>query len=270
MDDGQRKRFLNALRVVFTPIVRILLHCHIGHKEVVEVLKSTYVDVASKHYGIRGRPTNVSRVAAMSGISRKEVSRIRNCLARDSSDWERPTASTLVLNLWQSDPKYLDSAGRPITLDFEDGDRSFHALVRVSGGDIPAGAIRMELLRAGRVSQDADGRIRYIANSRSNPIADHLISTFQDSGAAILSTLADHATGNDSNQAPLHSKTGLIQNDDIHRFRRILSDRLTEFMGSVEHLFSAYGALKGDDELRPEFTTVKVGCYYNDDTNKSD
>ena len=39
MDDGQRKGIQNALRVVFTPIVKILLHYRASYKELAEILK---------------------------------------------------------------------------------------------------------------------------------------------------------------------------------------------------------------------------------------
>ena len=70
----------DAFFVVLKPIARILLRYGIGFREFAEVAKSAFVDVATAEYGIRGRPTNISRVAVMTGLTRKEVRRLRDQL----------------------------------------------------------------------------------------------------------------------------------------------------------------------------------------------
>ena len=42
--------------------------------------QEVYVDVARADYGIDGRPTNNSRVAMLTGLSRREVARVRDML----------------------------------------------------------------------------------------------------------------------------------------------------------------------------------------------
>ena len=78
MEDKIKKQILDAFFVVLRPIAKILLRYGIGFREFAEVAKSAFVDVASSDHGIRGRPTNISRVAVMTGLTRKEVRRIRN------------------------------------------------------------------------------------------------------------------------------------------------------------------------------------------------
>ena len=78
MQDDIQRQILDAFFVILRPIAKILLRCGIGFREFAEVSKAAFVDVASSEYGLRGRPTNISRVAVMSGLTRKEVRRIRN------------------------------------------------------------------------------------------------------------------------------------------------------------------------------------------------
>lgn len=76
MQEKLKQQVLDAFLLVMRPIVRILLRYGIGYREFLEVTKTAYVDVASSDFGLRGRPTNISRVAVMTGLTRKEVKRL--------------------------------------------------------------------------------------------------------------------------------------------------------------------------------------------------
>jgi len=65
MQDKIKKQILDAFFVVLRPIARILLRYGIGFREFAEIAKSAFVDVATTEHGIRGRPTNISRVAVV-------------------------------------------------------------------------------------------------------------------------------------------------------------------------------------------------------------
>jgi len=136
------------------------LHDPDRYREFSEISKLAFVQVASDEYGIRGRKTNMSRVAVMTGLTRKEVRRVRDRL--EERDWNLdPQLSRpgVVLSHWYTDPEFLDKNGRPKPLQLAEGPRraSFTGLVRRYGGDIPPGAMLKELARAGCVRQDSKG-----------------------------------------------------------------------------------------------------------------
>jgi len=74
--DG-RTRILRACLLVIRPIARALLANGISYKEFDNACRSAFVAVASEEFGLRGRETNTSRISAMTGLSRKEVQRLR-------------------------------------------------------------------------------------------------------------------------------------------------------------------------------------------------
>jgi hypothetical protein len=116
-----------------------------------------FVQVATDEYKRRGRPANFSQVSAMTGISRKEVSKIRKPVSqkRWTPSMEGSPVNT-ILHEWHFDPDFSDGAGHPKTLEFE-GPLSFSALVSRYVGDIPAGAMRSTLQKAGVLAQDSEG-----------------------------------------------------------------------------------------------------------------
>jgi hypothetical protein len=148
---------LSALETILRPTIKLLLQSGIGYSEFAAVAKSVFVQVATDEYKRRGRPANFSQVSAMTGISRKEVSKIRKPIyqKRWTPSMEASPVNT-VLHEWHFDPEFSDGAGRAKSLQFE-GPLSFSTLVSRYVGDIPPGAMRSTLQKAGVLSQDPDG-----------------------------------------------------------------------------------------------------------------
>jgi hypothetical protein len=150
---------LSALESILRPTVKLLLQCGIGYSEFAAVAKSVFIQVATDDYKRRGRPANFSQVSAMTGISRKEVSRIRNAETdvRWTPNMETSPVNT-VLHQWHFDEDFSDGAGTPKPLLFE-GPLSFSTLVARYISDIPPGAMRSILEKAQVVTQDGEGRL---------------------------------------------------------------------------------------------------------------
>ena len=68
--------------------MKLLLQSGISYSEFASVAKAVFVHVATDDYKKRGRPANFSQVSAMTGISRKEVSRIRKGESEEQMDSE--------------------------------------------------------------------------------------------------------------------------------------------------------------------------------------
>ena len=173
MDDG-KQTILTALRLIFRPIAKILLLAGITWKEIAEVCKATLVEVATSDFGIKGRPTNVSRVAILTGFTRKEVARLRNLLAaKDVSSVERMNHATRVLTGWYTDPEFIDADGAPRALDAEGDSGSFAALCRRFASDVPATTMLKELKHVGAITQGAGGKLvaqtRYFMPRQMDP-----------------------------------------------------------------------------------------------------
>src|SRR5690606_20191971 len=141
----------DACYAFMLPVARFLLRSGIGYKEFAEIARVAFVDVASVDYGIRGRPTNYSRISAMTGINRKEVRRLR-LLERPLEGEQCLSPLADVLHRWHTHPDFLDPSGAPKTLQFQ-GENSFSDLVRIAAGDLPSNAVKVELIRCGAVDR---------------------------------------------------------------------------------------------------------------------
>lgn len=154
--------------MMMKPIARLLLRCGITWKELAELLKLVYVDVAGEDYGKHGRPANASRVAILTGLSRREVARMRRLGAAHSGDaitaLQRINHATRVLSGWYQDPDFTDAKGRPKLLQAH-GDRGFAGLLKRYAPDIPPVAMLKELKQVGAVRETPSGRVRPIART---------------------------------------------------------------------------------------------------------
>lgn len=204
---------LSACREFMKPVARLLLKNGIGYQEFSEVCKIAFVDVASTDFGIRGRKTNMSRVAVMTGLSRKEVRKVRDAIEDGSlASTLRTRRPELILSLWHSDPSFLDSDRNPKSIKFEGEEPSFRDLVSQVGGDIPPRAMLNELLRAGSVVEEGE-MLRVVSRSYiPDPDEPQTILVAGDSVRDLVSTI--------------HHNLGSIDPDLRYFERRVYSERL--------------------------------------------
>ncbi|MDJ0906979.1 MAG: DUF6502 family protein [Woeseiaceae bacterium] len=273
MQNDIQRQILGAFLVALRPIARILLRFGIGFREFSEISKTAFVDVASREYGLRGRPTNISRVAVMTGLTRKEVRRIREKIeGGDQAVVVKATPLSEILHRWHAESDFLNESGRPAVLPFAGDERSFSDLVRRFGGDIPPGAMRTELKRVGAIEENERGELQVIKRT-VHPKGAHekLITALVHALYPLASTIS-HNVDPERNGDPwtqIDTFSQSIRKRDLTRLRRISFDRLSEVAESFDDLFMAYEALHDKDVENEETSTVAVGVFYFEETDKS-
>lgn len=154
---------VQALRRVLKPLVRLMLASGITFQFLSEMLKGLYVEVAERDFRIDSKPPTDSRISLMSGVHRKDVSRLRAELQA-----EQPTPSSVVslgahlVAVWLGTQAYLDEAGQPLALPrfrSEGGELSFEALVASVNSDIRSKVVLDEWMRLGIAHLDDDKRV---------------------------------------------------------------------------------------------------------------
>src|SRR5713226_4278878 len=152
---------LAAARQWLKPLVHVLVRCGVTWKDFAELAKTAYVEVATEQFGKRGRPTNVSRTAVLTGLARREVRNQRERLTEGPEALTGyVTKASLVLSAWHLDPQFLDASGKPALLELEGEGATFAALLRRCGaGDVRPSTLLRELLAAGAIGETDDGRI---------------------------------------------------------------------------------------------------------------
>jgi len=165
MAEDVRLGLLAAYRKLMQPLVRILIRHGISFGEFTEMLKNVFVEVAARDFSIPDRKISQSRIAIITGLTRKEVAKQEAILASGEalnviSNLNRVTR---VLVGWHADGDFTGPYGMPLDLPFEsNGPASFVNLVRKHSGDMAPRAMLDELMRVGAVERLSSGSFKVL------------------------------------------------------------------------------------------------------------
>ena len=163
MEADLKRTIFSSITRLLHPLVKILLRYNIPYGTFCELAKWVYVDVASREFEIQGRKQTDSRIATITGLSRKEVRRLKGISAFDDlGSPARYNRAVRVIGGWRKDPRFLNAKGLPMELPFEDAEASFSSLVKQYSGDIPPRAILDEMLSAG-VIEMRKGKVKLLS-----------------------------------------------------------------------------------------------------------
>jgi len=254
-----------AFVAVLKPIARLFLRFGRGFREFSDLSKAAFVAVALKDYGVGGRPTNRSRIAAMTGLTRREISRIRTQIeAGEAYAIERGTPIREVIAGWQSDPDYLDASGMPAALPLTGKTGSFRALVRRYAGDIPEGAMRKELERVSAIDT-VDDTLRLRFDDSDTVASERQMAAELRAGPyPLLTAIAHNQSVDDEDDRWPVANIGhtLVRKSDLPHVRQLVSQRLYGSTRHVSDLLSAYEQLEMDEKKKEPLVPVAAGVYY--------
>lgn len=165
-EDGARTELFRAARAILRPLVRLLIAHGITFPAFSRLAREVYIEVGTKHFALPFKKQTDSRVALVTGVTRKEIGQIRRGQVLpmgDAAHFDYGVA-TRVIGRWVSETRYCDASGAPRRLAYEaDGDTAtFVTLVDEVGGDIPPRAVLDELIRVGSVALSPNGDVRLL------------------------------------------------------------------------------------------------------------
>jgi hypothetical protein len=193
----------------------------------------------------------------MTGLTRKEVKRIRKNNGHKAAVdlWSgKLNPPTEILHYWHTDTDFCNDDGSPKELPFSGDFPSFTDLVRRYSGDIPAGAMRVELKRSGSVVETDGAKLVAIKNYytpveldvefiRSMAFSISNLSTTLVHNAK-LSSQANLNEGEEEGRLERYVWTSGLSATDAQEFKIVaeskaakLLDELDEWIGEREQAF---------------------------------
>lgn len=135
------------------PLTQLCLRSGLGAGDLIAALKIAFVRSCAAEVLSAGR-LNYSRVAAMSGLTRKEVRQLlQENEANSGISQQNPSRqrTARVIHGWRTDPQYLDESGAPAVLPMSGDQVSFYLLVKRYAGDVTPVSVLKELERTGSI-----------------------------------------------------------------------------------------------------------------------
>lgn len=265
MEPEHRKaRTLEFLGTVLEPVIRLMLRVGVTWKEFSELTKAKFVEVATADYGIRGRPTNVSRVAILTGLDRRDVKKLRDTAGEPPAKGYQSKASQ-ILAAWHHDREFLDSQGHALVLPVEGDRSSFTALMQSYAPALPVVAMLKELKNAGAIEELPDGRLRPLGRLY---VPSGLSAERLQLWASALSDLANTIELNlshDENTPTRFERRALSLRVDpraLPEFRALLEAEGQALLERIDDWLSAHEIPEADprDSIR-----LGVGVYHVED-----
>jgi hypothetical protein len=273
MADGPiRGRVLEALGQALEPVVLLLLRSGISWKDFADVAKEKFVTVATESFGIRGRPTNIARVAILSGLDRREVGKLRRA-AREPGVATQGYMSkpAQLLQAWHHDARYLDPSGNPKELRIEGaGEATFAELAQRCAPGIPLVAMLKELRAAGAIADVAGNRLRvlkrhYIPRDLNENLIRLWGSVLRD-----LATTFEHNVFRGEADPPRFERRAIslrVEPKALPQFREMLEREGQAFLERIDEWIAAHEVDSSADESRPGIR-LGVGIYHVQDNDR--
>ena len=265
MKTTNRQIIYSAIVRILRPLIRILLRNGISYGTFADFSKWLYVDIAAKEFAIKGRKQSVSRISVITGLSRKEVQRVRK-LPRpdDRQSAEQYNRAARVISGWRRDPKFLDKRGRPAVLPISGKEPNFDQLVKQYSGDLPFRAILDELISVGAVERKEGKRVRLLTRSyvpeKDDAMKIHILGT--DAGL-LISTIGHNLQELDMD--PFYQRKVAYDNlpsEILSKFRKMSAKSAQSLLERLDSWLS-----KHDRDINPSTAgtgrnTAGLGIYY--------
>jgi hypothetical protein len=260
MSDSVKSPLLSAFRHLLQPLVRILLRHGVAFGEFADVIKAVYVEIAQKEFSIPGKPQSDSRVAILTGLTRKEVHRIRTHGPDFGADSNLNRVAR-VLQGWTQDPEFVGPYGVPLEIPFAGDLLSFTELVRRYSGDMPPRAMLDELIRVRAVLETPDNYVRLLNRT-------YLPSPLDPAGLERLGNVVHYFVDTvDYNLQKKRPGTGRFERyaltlegltpSDFRRFDELVREKGQEFLELLDNWLTSQ-EVKGGHKL-PSTKAIKTG-----------
>lgn len=155
------ERLSPPLARLLRPLVRLCIRSGVTFPALTQLLRELYVNVAEHDFALPGKEQTDSRVSLLTGIHRKEVSRLRGAGAPVNTVPAAISRTRAIIARWLASPQFSDAGGRPLALPriAAEAEPSFEALVASVTRDVRPRAVLDEWLDSGLVSLDAEDRV---------------------------------------------------------------------------------------------------------------
>jgi hypothetical protein len=274
MDDqrGPQGILRSAIEQLLRPLCRLLLRHSMSYGAFEEIAKRVYVDVAQQDAGLEGKKPTISRIAVLSGLTRKEVQRLlAEPEAQSTEVSDRYNRAARVLTGWVRDAEFLDRKGKPRTLDV-DGDLGFAALVKRYSGDIPLRAILDELVRVGAVRERPDSRLELVTHAYVPHASAVDKLGILGSDVADLVTTIDHNLQHGGSDARFQRKVmyDAMPQSALPAFRKLSANQAQALLERLDRWLAAHEMNPPPEGHDVRRARVGMGIYYFEEPLESD
>lgn len=272
MSNDTQNALSSAIFRILKPLARVMLHHGMAYGTFAELARKAFVDESLHQLRSSGKRSSISSVAAMTGLTRKEASRLAELNVDNGLDSDRRyNRAVRVITGWTADPRFTDAQGEPGILPLQ-GDKSFELLVKEYSGDVPVAAMLSALESSGTVISDEQG-VRLVERAylpTQTPAAS--INILGNDVAEIITSI-DHNLIHERATRVFQRKVsnGSVSASALEEFKQLSNRKSQELLEEYHAWLTAHEVdIDPSDDSIERARYVSVGIYYYDDTIHED
>lgn len=266
MDTAIHQALHQTVLKLLRPLVRVLIGHGVSQAAFAELSRQAYAREGFSYMARRGERATVSGVAALTGLSRKEVKRLSE-VDEDAlgAEGQRRNRAIRVISGWMHDPDF-QAGGEPAKLALEGTGTGFKELVKRYSGDVTPVAMLRLLQDSGNVSVE-DG-YAMLEKKAFIPMAtplDRLNILGTDAGELIETIGHNMVAAPDARLFQRKVSNALVHKDAVAEFRDLSNRRSQELLEEYDAWLSKHEVNNQDES---EAAYVAVGIYYVEHTEQ--
>lgn len=228
---------ISALLQLLEPLTDFVIDAGLSTSDLYSIVRQAAVRrVAAQQLEV-SRRINISGIAATTGISRSEISRILKTAGKkdEKSMDSRQQSTNRILAAWHEEPKFTTPNGEPADLKIYGRGPTFDLLVKRHGRGIPTRAVLDELVRAHAVDLLPSQKIRARASlAVHSGISPQMIKAFGDRAAELIDTLVSNMRSPDKPRFIANISGSTATPSGLPLFRREISSKGAGFLADVK------------------------------------
>ena len=261
----------DVLAALLLPIVTLAVRSRLGSHLFVQAAKHAYVRAAIDEAFPGDSKVNYSRLAVITGLTRKEVSLLVGRIKGDRRLPARVSREQRALGVvrgWRMDPRFHDERGRPAALPLASGRRTFGSLVRAYARDVTPMSVLTELQRLNLVSKTKASSVRLLSTQRHTPTeADPNMVELARLLGDFVNTVNQRHTANGAPVFFSFRDSGLTLPQQAARFERVFSNRAAALLDSFDEWIASQAQVGTRNGAKAR---VGLGIYLvHDDLERS-
>ena len=256
-----------AVLSLLRPLVRILLRNGVAYGSFAELAKKVYVDVAFQEFAPDTRKQTISRVSALTGLTRKEAKRLRELKHADSHrSSQRYNRAVRVISGWVNDEEFHDASGQPGILPVEGTKASFASLVRKYSGDVPTQSMLSVLVAASAIEKTGD-RLRLVQRAYvpGKDPADKLTILGTDT-AELIATIDHNLVNHQDPRFQRKVSNHRVAVEAIGEFQALSALKAQDLLEQFDAWLAEH-EIGADNQEADHSRYVSVGIYYYEKSN---
>jgi hypothetical protein len=236
---------VKILLLLLRPVVAFCLRHSLRLQDIIECSKAVFVELGRRELERGSSKANVSRLSAMSGVHRRDVTR----MLKDgpAKNYEKDLI-TKVVGQWQTDSRFTTSKHLPRVLSISTERSEFNDLVYSVSKDLNPGTVFFELERVGAIESTPRG-IKLVIESyvpKGDPVAGFNIWA---NDAEDLTETVEENVLSEGDIRQFHARTSYdnVRPDAVPEMKRWFGREGHEFHARVREYVSQF-----DQDINPD------------------